>query len=187
MSTASRWRWVWMTALIAAAIASYGVLNHDSGTAFVADERPVLPGYYLKDAILTVTQPDGSTRLRLVAGRIQENVADQSYSAEEVRVNYLALPGQPWTLRSDRARVPSTLTTVDFTGNVQVRSEQNGREGVILTESLTLDTANDTARTRQPVAIEFGGQRINATGLTADLRGGRLQLESRVNGQFQQK
>ncbi len=173
-----------MTALIAAAIATYGVLNHDADSGIVAGEQPVLPGYYLKDAILTITQPDGSTRLRLVAGRIQENVADQSYSAEDVRVNYLALPGQPWTLRSDRAQVPSTLKTVDFTGNVQVRSEQNGRDGVILTEALTLDTTNDTARTRQPVAIEFGGQRVNATGMNADLRGGRLQLESSVNGQF---
>ena len=35
--------------------------------------------------------------------------------------------------------------------------------------------------------FEFGGQRLNATGLTADLRAGRVQLESGVHGQFQQQ
>lgn len=187
MSSGSRWRWVGMTGLVAAAIGSYGILNHDPVSDEAAVEQASLPGYYLEDAILTVTEPDGSTRLRLVAARIEEEVATRSYGAEEVKVDYLALPGRPWTLSADRAHVPASLTTVEMTGNVQVRGEQNGRTGVVLTESLTLDTATDTARTRAPVAIEFGGQRLNGTGMRADLRAGRLQLESGVNGQFRQQ
>lgn len=187
MNSGSRRRWVGMTGLIAAAIGSYGILNHDQATDDTGVERASLPGYYLEDAILTVTEPDGSTRLQLVAARIEEEVATRSYGAEEVQVDYLALPGQPWTLTADRAHVPASLKVVEMTGNVQIRGEQNGRTGVVLTESLTLDTATNIARTRAPVAIEFGGQRLNGTGMRADLRAGRLQLESRVNGQFRQQ
>lgn len=186
MSTGSRWRWVGMTGLVAAAVGSYGVLNHDPAGDEASVERTSLPGYYLRDAILTVTGPDGSTRLRLVAARIEEEVASRSYDATGVKVDYLALPGRTWTLDADRAHVPNSLTTVELTGNVRVRGEQNGRAGVILTESLTLDTAKDIARTRAPVTIAFAGQRLNATGLNVDLRRERLQLESRVHGQFQQ-
>lgn len=187
MSTGSRWRWVGMTGLIAAAIGSYGIINHDAVNDETGAERAPLPGYYVKDAILTVTEPDGSTRLRLAAKRIDEEVATRSFGAETVAVDYLALPGRPWTLIADRAHVPEGLTIVELTGNVTVRGEQNGRAGVILTESLTLDTATNTAHTLAPVAIELGRQRLTAVGLKADLRAGHLQLESRVHGQFQRQ
>ncbi len=70
------WKWVWMTGLIAAAIASYGVLVRSPDSEVASAERPAQPGYYLKDATLTITQPDGSERMKLVADRIEENVAD---------------------------------------------------------------------------------------------------------------
>jgi lipopolysaccharide export system protein LptC len=185
--TAISWRWVWMTGLIAAAIASYGILSRNTDDASPVGERPAQPGYYLKEAILTITQPDGSPRIKLVAARIEEQPADDSYAATQVRVDYLALPNRPWSLNADRAHVPMDLKTVEFSGNVEVRSEQSERGGVIRTESLTLETATNIARTKAPVQIELGNQRLNATGMIADLKGERLQLESGINGRFQQK
>lgn len=187
MTTVISWRWVWMTGLVAAAIASYGILNRGQEAPFVSQERPVQPGYYLKDAILTTSRPDGKPRLRLVAEQIRENVARNSYVARTVRVNYLEIPGQPWALRSDQADAPAGLETVEFSGHVELRSDKSGRTGIIRTESLNLDTRTNVAHTSAPVEIEFGGQRLNATGLKADLRSGRLQLESTVHGQFQKQ
>jgi lipopolysaccharide export system protein LptC len=178
------WKWVWMLGLIAAAIATYGVLvgNPDEGTA--TGERPVQPGYYLKDAILTITQPDGSPRIKIVARRIDEHVADKSYGAEGVHVDYLAVPGKPWTLKSDQAAVPADLQSVVFNGNVEVRSLQTEQGGVIRTQSLALDMQSNVATTDEPVEIEFAGQQLHATGLKADMKNERLQLESAVNGNF---
>jgi len=179
------WKWVWMTGLIAAAIASYGILNRSPDGALVLDERPEQPGYYLRNAIMTITEPDGSERMRLVADRIDEQVADQSYAATGVRVDYTVRSDQPWILRADTAHVPANLKTVVFTGNVTISSEQGPRTGIIRTETLTLDTDANTASTAAPVALEFGGQQLHATGLKADLSSERLKLESGVNGRFQ--
>jgi len=180
------WKWVWMTALIAAAVASYGVLNRSPDGALVPDERMEQPGYYLRNAVLTVTQPDGSERMRLVADRIDEQVVDRSYAATGVRVDYTVSNDKPWTLRADAAHVPADLKIVVFSGNVTVSSEQGPRMGIIRTETLTLDTEANRASTPASVAIEFAGQQLHATGLEADLSSQRLKLESGVNGRFQQ-
>ncbi len=174
-----------MLGLIAAAIATYGVLVGNPDEDSVSRERRVQPGYYLKDAILTITQPDGSPRIKLIAKRIDEQVADKSYGAEGVRVDYLAVTGKPWSLTSDHAAVPADLLTVVFNGNVEVRSLQTEQGGVIRTESLALDTRTNVATTDQPVEIEFAGHHLHATGLRADMKNERLELESAVNGNFQ--
>ncbi|MEY4932573.1 MAG: hypothetical protein RLZZ403_893 [Pseudomonadota bacterium] len=179
------WKWVWMTGLIAAAIASYGVLVRSPDSEVTSAERPAQPGYYLKDATLTITQPDGSERMKLVADRIEENVADKSYAVQGVRMDYRAAPGGPWTLRADTAAVPADLATVEFNGNVEVRGGETAESGVIRTAALTLNMKDNVAHTAQPVTIEFAGQRLNATGLRADLERETLQLESGVNGRFE--
>ena len=185
MSTPFSWKWVWMTALIAAAIASYGVLIRSPENNLVSDERPAQPGYYLKDAVLTITQPDGQERLKLVAERIDERVVDKSFAVQGISMNYSANPGRPWTLRADSASVPADLQSAALSGRVEVRGGQAEREGVIRTESLMLNMQDNVAYTSAPVEIEFAGQKLNATGLKADLENETLQLESEVNGRFQ--
>lgn len=179
------WKWVWMTGLIAAAIASYGVLIHSPDSDVAPAERPEQPGYYLTGATLTITQPDGSERMKLVADRIEERVADKSYAVQGVHMDYRAAPGGPWTLRADTAAVPADLATVEFNGNVEVRGGESAQSGVIRTAALTLDMTHNVAHTAHPVTIEFAGQRLNATGLRADLKQETLQLESGVNGRFE--
>lgn len=184
MSLRASWRWVWMTALIAGAIGSYGILNQERDHRPATDDRAELPGHYLKDAVLTVTHPDGTPRLRLVAEEIRENVADGGYMARSVNADYAVPNAAAWTLRSDRADVPPGLATVGFQGNVEVRGADTGRRAVIRTDVLELDTVRNVVRTPASVEVEFAGQRLTATGLTADLRDERLQLESEVHGSF---
>jgi LPS export ABC transporter protein LptC len=185
MSTPFSWKWVWLTGLIAAAIASYGILLRSPENNVVSNERPVQPGYYLKDAVLTITQPDGRQRLKLVAERIDERILDKSFAVQGVSMDYSANPGRPWTLRADSAAVPADLQSAELSGHVEVRGGQAEREGVIRTEFLMLDMQTNVASTSAPVEIEFAGQRLNATGLKADLNSETLQLESGVNGRFQ--
>jgi LPS export ABC transporter protein LptC len=179
------WKWVWMTGLIAAAIASYGVLIRSPDGEVPSAERPVQPGYYLTGATLTITHPDGSERMKLIADRIEEHVADKSYAVQGVHMDYRTAPGGPWTLSADTAAVPADLATVEFNGNVEVRGGAAKESGVIRTAALTLDMTHNVAHTARPVTIEFAGQRLNATGLRADLTHESLLLESGVNGRFE--
>lgn len=181
------WGWVWTTALIAAAIATYGILIRDPSPDARTAERPVQPGYYLKDAVITYTQPDGQPRMRFIASLMQQNPTDDSIVAERVRMEYLAIPEQPWIMTADQGRAPADLVNVAFSGNVVVRSDTPGRAATIRTTELTVNTRTNIASTSAPVEIEFAGNRLNATGLRADLRGERLQLQSAIHGTFERR
>jgi lipopolysaccharide export system protein LptC len=47
-----------------------------------------------------------------------------------------------------------------------------------------LDPATRKAQTHESVVVKYNGQKINATGLKADLKNNRLQLLADINGSF---
>lgn len=181
------WGWVWTTALIAAAVATYGILIRDPAPDTRATERPAQPGYYLKDAVITYTQPNGEPRMRFIASLMQQNPLDDSIVAERVRMEYLAIPDQPWIMTADQGRAPADLVNIAFSGNVVVRSDAGIRSATIRTTRLSVNTRTNVASTSAPVEIEVAGNRLNATGLRADLRAERLQLQSAIHGTFERR
>ncbi|MGH8315264.1 MAG: LPS export ABC transporter periplasmic protein LptC, partial [Steroidobacterales bacterium] len=59
-----------------------------------------------------------------------------------------------------------------------------GPEALIDTDSLDFDTETSIARTDDEVRVAIGMNALTARGLTADLKQGRVRLESRVHGKF---
>ena len=47
---------------------------------------------------------------------------------------------------------------------------------------MMLDTVAEIAETQSPVELAFGAHRMHALGMRADLKAGKLRLESNVNG-----
>ncbi|HSN72486.1 MAG TPA: LPS export ABC transporter periplasmic protein LptC [Steroidobacteraceae bacterium] len=179
------WRWVSLTGLLAALVVSYGIFTgqpRDDGIMGGAEREQ--PGYYLKDAVILDTSPDGSPAVRLAARRIEQNPSEQSIALEEVTVDYLALEDQHWRLTADTGVVPSGSQTITFVGNVTLESQEQPQSAVIRTETLSVDTVNSIASTAAPVSIEIGGHSVNAQGMVADLEDNRVQLESDVHGRF---
>ena len=66
------WRWISLAALLAALVVGYGALIERNPSPAAIDTRAEQPGYYLKDAVITQTQQDGSSSLRLIANRIEQ-------------------------------------------------------------------------------------------------------------------
>jgi LPS export ABC transporter protein LptC len=179
------WRWVSITALLAALVVSYGVFtgqSRDDSLATGAD-RPQ-PGYYLRDAVITDTQADGSPAVRLAARRIEQNPADDSISLEDVDVDYLALEDRSWRLTADSGSVPGGSTTITFSGNVVLEGRDQPQSAVIRTDTLSVDTRKSIASTQAPVSIEIAGHQVHARGMRADLETNRVELESDVHGRF---
>lgn len=153
-----------------------------------SDAVPVdLPGYYLKEAVLTDYDEAGAPLLRIEAARIDQLGHTAEVELHDVRVDYLGQAGQNWVMFGDRARVESGGHVIDVNGNVRLQGAgaATPADAIIHTDTLRYDVPHAIAATRSDVRIDFGPHSLTAHGLTANLKERTLRLESKVNGRFQ--
>jgi LPS export ABC transporter protein LptC len=146
-----------------------------------------LPGYYLKNTVLTDYDEAGAPTIRIEAERIDQVAHTPEVVLNNVRVNYLAQNGQNWVLFGDIAHVEPGGKAVNVSGNVRLQGESADHlpGAVVHTDALTYDVTNSVASTKSDVRIDFGAHTLTAHGLVANLKERTMRLESKVNGRFQ--
>jgi lipopolysaccharide export system protein LptC len=146
-----------------------------------------LPGYYLKNAVLTDFDADGAPSIRMEAERMDQIDHGTEVALSNVRVRYQAPNGQNWVLIGDTAHVQPGGKLIDVAGNVRLQGEGNeqAQTEVVLTDKLTYDVPGSIVSTASDVRVEFGPHTLTARGLVANLKDRTIHLESRVNGRFQ--
>jgi LPS export ABC transporter protein LptC len=146
-----------------------------------------LPGYYLKNAVLTDYDPAGDPSIRIEAERIDQIAHGTEVALYNVRVAYQTPNGQSWVMVGDVAHVQPGGKVVDVTGNVRLQDEATGPAGaaVLHTDTLSYNVADAVASTKSDVRLDFGGHTLTARGLVANLKERTIRLESKVNGRFQ--
>ncbi|HLZ97499.1 MAG TPA: LPS export ABC transporter periplasmic protein LptC [Steroidobacteraceae bacterium] len=146
-----------------------------------------LPGYYLKNTVLTDYDEAGMPTLRIEAERIDQVAHTPEVVLNNVQVNYLGQNGQNWVMFGDVAHVQPGGKSVDVSGNVRLQGESvdHAPAAVVRTDALTYDVTDSIARTKSDVRIEFGAHTLTARGLVANLKERTMRLESKVNGRFQ--
>jgi lipopolysaccharide export system protein LptC len=171
-----------LVALIAAFV-QWRVVDRELPAGADAAARP---GYFLTGVDLEEFGADGRLRIGLRSISAREDPASGVVRLSDVAVDYHAPTGQTWHLTSDEARVPPGGRTVEFEGNVRLtgRPDEDPRAAELHSPRMTLDTVSEVAETRSPVELAFGTHRIRAHGMRAELRSGRLRLESDVDGRF---
>lgn len=185
-----RWRWISITALLAALVVGYGALVGHDDEPVANDEPPEQPGYYLKDAVINRTREDGSPGIEFIARRIQQQVPTQPghgvdrITMEDVRVNYFGDNDWKWSLSAERGEVPANSRIVHLQGNVELKPLDNESKASLRTDELAIDTEKNVAySTRPPVRLRYGQHAMTVRSLRADLRTEKIRLES-VNGRF---
>ena len=179
------WRWISLTALLAALVIGYGALIDRNPSSTTSDARAEQPGYYLQDAVITQTQKDGSVGLRLIANRIQQQRRDDSIALDTVRVNYFQSPQREWLLTARRGFVPASFHVVQLSGDVELRPADTQPAAFLRTDALAIDTQTNIAySTASPVHLRFGQHAMVVKSFRADLNSEKIRLES-VNGRFE--
>jgi LPS export ABC transporter protein LptC len=145
-----------------------------------------LPGYYLKNAVLTDYDLAGDPNIRIEAERIDQIDHGNEVALYNVRVAYQPPNGQSWVMVGDTAHVQPGGKVVDVTGNVRLQGEPAGRQGVpiVHTDTLSYDVPNSVVTTKSDVRIDFAQHTLTAHGLDANLKERTMRLESKVNGRF---
>ena len=153
----------------------------------VETARADLPGYYLKNTVLTDYDAAGAPTIRIESERIDQVDHTPEVVLSNVRVNYLAANGQTWIMLGDVAHVEPGGKVVNVAGNVRLQGESagGGPDAVIHTDALSYDVTEAIASAKGDVRIDFGAHTLTAHGLTANLKERTMRLESKVNGRFQ--
>src|SRR5579862_9024111 len=156
-------------------------------TPAAATASSSMPGYYLKDAVMTDYDEKGAVSVRVHADRIDQIGHGPEVALTNVRVDYQSPQGQAWVLLGDTGRVETGGKIVDVAGNVRLeeQSPEHAGAAVLHTDALRYDVANALATTQSDVRIDFGVHTLTARGLVANLKERTMRLESKVNGRFQ--
>lgn len=180
------WRWISISAFLAALVIGYGALTGRDDDPIADSSTPMRPTYYLRNAIITETQPDGSMLSRLAASRIELQPATDDLSMQAVRLNYHQSVEQEWVLTAKSGFKAGNSPIVQLAGDVQLRPADGGASDVLSAEQLAVDTANDVAySTSSPVRIQYGHHALVVESFRFDMNAEKLQMKS-IQGRYEQ-
>ena len=141
-------------------------------------------GYYLRGARVSVTGEQGRVTYRVFADRLDELPDEQRLQLTGVDVEYRPTDDTAWSISAATASYARDGSQLDLSGGVEVRSapaEGSGR-WTVRSETLRFWPETSKAESSAPVEIEVGDWKLVGVGLTLDLKGETLELESQVHG-----
>jgi LPS export ABC transporter protein LptC len=143
-------------------------------------------GYSAKTARLVQTGVDGKPIYTLDAAQVQQQPDQGLINLQQVLLGFRDASGDTWTARADRGELAQNSGIVKLDGAVQVSGVLPGttEKADMSSESLAFDTNEQIVATKQPVTLVMTGRKIDAEGMVANLKEGRVQLESAVHGSF---
>lgn len=158
---------------------------------------PPQPGYFMTDAQVLQTGPDGTPLYRVNADRIRQDPSARMIHLEDLRLEYRTRAqegeGRTWTLTAREGLIPETDERtpgpIQLQGEVEVIGQppdESTPPATIRTEQLLVDLKSEIVHTQEEVQMVWGDRTLNARGLTADLKAERVQLESAVHGRINQ-
>jgi lipopolysaccharide export system protein LptC len=173
-------------AVVALIVSTWILSSPSHRPASAPGAMAALPGYYLKNAILTDYDADGAVSVRIHADRIDQVDHGPEVALYNVRVDYQSPQGQSWVLFGDTGHVHPGGNLIDVAGNV--RLEEQGPEhpgtGVLHTDALTYNVPDALATSESDVRIDFGPHVLTGKGLIANMKARTIRLKSKVNGRF---
>ena len=160
----------------------------------IEDEGPATvmgaaaPGYYLNGASILGTDEEGRALFHVQAARAEELPAEQRLLLSDIAVRYQPDTQVPWVLTATQGQAFLEQSYLDFSGEVELTRSEPSDSGPMLIRTSSLRLEPETIRCASPpdgpVSLYFDDRRLDAVGLSANLKAERLALESNVHGVF---
>lgn len=174
--------------IVAVIVASLLLAGHQGGTpsSTAVQQYGWDEGYSARDARLIETGTNGMPLYTLDAASIRQLPNQGQVQLTQVRMSFRDSDGDPWIATADHGELEQTAQQVKLSGNVRVSGTVRGSSepAQILTASLSVDIRSYIVSTRDPVQMLWSGGKLAATGLIANLKDHRVELESAVHGTF---
>lgn len=143
-------------------------------------------GYSAQNARLVQTDANGLPLYTLDAASIRQLPNEDQVQLTRVQMTFRDPNGTPWSATADHGTLEQTAGQIALSGNVHVvgTPPESQATAQISTDVLSVDLHNDLVSTRNPVTLLWAGAVLSATGLVADLKDYRVELQSQVHGTF---
>ena len=149
--------------------------------------NPTRIEYIVKDAQLFGTNTEGKFLYKIVAEKAQANNTDRQIYLDRVFLDYNGDQSIDWRIASDKGQLLSNSNVLALSGNVTVKSLSNKNNlTIISTDYLEINPNTYTIATNRNVLIELDNNKIEAKGLSAQLKDNRLSFNSNINASIQQ-
>jgi LPS export ABC transporter protein LptC len=160
--------------------------GRDSSNGALADATRGDPGFEATGAEIVETGADGLPRYRVRAAQISQDPVSRNVTLQQVELRLADEDGASWAVDARSGQMPADAQSIELAGNVQVRGRAAARDEplAIVTDRLSYDFERQLARSDAAVTFTMGTRALVATGIAADLKAGRVRLESKVNGRF---
>lgn len=173
------WRWISITALLAALVIGYNAVNRGDNTPAFASGVPERPKYYMRNAVITDTQQDGSMLTQLAAARIELQPATEDLSMEQVNLHYHQSNEMQWRLTAQRGFKAGNSPILNLTGDVELRPASGDASSALQADELALDTVKEVAySTNSPVTIRYARHNLKAESFQFDMKQQKLTMRS---------
>ena len=148
--------------------------------------NPTKIEYLVKDAKLYGTNIEGKFLYKIVAEKAQASNTDRQIYLDQVFLDYEGDQDIDWRISSDKGQLLSSTNVLALTGNVTLQSLSNENNiTTISTDYLEINPNTYTIATNRDVFIELDNNKIEAKGLTAQLKENRLIFNSNINASIQ--
>lgn len=142
--------------------------------------------YIVKDAKVYGTNTKGKFLYRIVAKKAQAGNTDRQIYLDQVFLDYNGDQEIDWRIRSDKGQLLSNSNVLALSGNVTLQNLSNENSMTkITTDYLEINPNTYTIATNRNVVIELDNNKIEAKGLTAQLKENRLDFNSNINAKIQ--
>ena len=147
---------------------------------------PTRVEYMIKNAKLYGTNTEGNFLYKIVAEKAQASNTDRQIYLDRVLIDYESSQNIDWRITSDKGQLLPNSNVLALSENVTVQSlfNENSRT-TISTNYLEINPNTYTIATNRDVLIEFDNNKIEAKGLTAQLKDNRLNFNSNINAIIQ--
>lgn len=160
--------------------------GRDADNGSLANPSSDDPGFEAVGAEIVETGADGLPRYRVRAAQITQDPANRNVLLQQVELRLADDAGARWAVDARSGQMPADAQSIELSGAVEVRGRAAARDEplAIRTERLTYEFERQLARSDAEVTFTMGTRALVATGIAADLKAGRVRLESKVNGRF---
>jgi len=147
---------------------------------------PSEPDSFVVDSFYRTWDKQGNLELKLTSPRIEQFEENNRAILEQPKARVYGEPDSPpWIIEADQGSLRQTKGLLYLTGDVVVTQRSEDSEVTLTTEALTLNNRENTVYTDQPVTITEPFGVTQATGMKAWVDQRILELNSRVEGQYE--
>ena len=145
-------------------------------------QNPARVEYIVKDAKVYGTNTEGKFLYKIIAKKAQASNTDRQIYLDQVFLEYNGDQAIDWRITSDKGQLLSNSNVLALSGNVTVQNISNENNmTTIVTDYLEINPNTYTIATNRDVFIELDNNKIEAKGLTAQLKDNRLNFNSNIN------